>query len=200
MKTMALERTSAAKAGWVFLGLLGAWIVFLFLPGPTPEPPPKPVTVPTLASKLVTVGLPADPDLEALPLFFPVWADRAEWKDGKTRFAYKHPVSGEFSFFFEATKTSDGFRFREIPKPTEPSERMIGTDELSEDCPFGFFITNSLAKLRPVISPTDPQRGDPPQPESSKIPIDIGSPKAKFAAPTMVPVLKPVLEEKKPTR
>jgi hypothetical protein len=119
------NRLSPAFTGWVIGGLFVGMLVLLFWPAPKEAPAPPPPLIERPSSELTKVGLPDDPDLEGLPAFFAIWADYAEWKDGKTIFAYRHPVSGEFSFYFEATRTAEGYRFRPIPAPVEGGQLRL---------------------------------------------------------------------------
>jgi len=63
MKASALERTSAAKAGWLIIVLTIGWLVFLFLPG-TKSPPGAAPVDPVTASALRRADLP-DPLAQA---------------------------------------------------------------------------------------------------------------------------------------
>ncbi|MES1194848.1 MAG: hypothetical protein ABUL65_03065, partial [Opitutus sp.] len=89
MDPAANQRIAPNRVMLILALLLGVWLVFQLLPQKKPAPSMAPVMA---ESKLRSVGLPDNPDLGALPEIFAVWADRAEWKDGRTRFAYWHPV------------------------------------------------------------------------------------------------------------
>lgn len=175
-KSAGTSRFSPVAASWlVALGFVGL-LVLLFWPAPEEPPPPPPPVNARPPSALTKVGLPDDPDLEGLPGFFAVWADSAEWKDNTTIFAYRHPVSGEFMFFFEATRTSEGFRFRPIKRPADVPLR-----ELGPDIPIAFFRPD-------IVDPTSVRRvqeilrNSPPAP---KVDVDLAAPKA--SAPALEP-------------
>ncbi len=119
MTASATESTSAAKATWFVALIFVAWLVFLLVPFPRPEPPAAPPPLVGLASRLQKVGLPDFPEWDALPDIFAIWAYRADWNGNKTRFAYWNPGANDYTYFFEATRTAQGFRFREIAKPPE---------------------------------------------------------------------------------
>jgi len=150
MNATALESTSAAKAGWVISVLILAWLAFLFVPLPKEEEKAA-AEVPTPPfTSLQKAGLPNYTDWEGLPEIFAVWADKAEWKDGKTRFAYWHPVMKNYSYFFEATRVDGGYRFKEIPELIAAREGEIvedgshWSDNLPEDCPIRFYYSYQL--------------------------------------------------------
>ena len=114
MKTPALERTSAAKAGWLIIVLTVGWMVFVLWPDPASESDAKPAPIPPPVTSLTRAGLREYTDWEGLPEYFSLWAERAEWRDGRTRFAYWNPVMKDYSYEFEATRTKSGYRFREV--------------------------------------------------------------------------------------
>jgi len=117
VKPSAQARTSAAKAGWLVAVLFFGWLLFLFLPRPADEATPAPPPAPAPSTSLTRAGLPDYTDWVGLPEIFAIWADRAEWKNGKTRFAYWHPVTKSYAYYFEATRVEGGYRFREIAEP-----------------------------------------------------------------------------------
>lgn len=136
-KSAGTSRFSPAVASWlVALGFVGL-LVLLFWPAPEEPSPPPPPVIARPPSELPKVGLPDDPDLEGLPGFFAVWADYAEWKDNKAIFAYRHPVSGEFSLFFEAMRTPEGFRFRPIADRRE-TQGLVLADDLAPSAAIRF--------------------------------------------------------------
>ena len=116
MKALWSGQLSAAKTGWLMALLFFGWLAFLLVPAPKtkPEPPPPPLVKPP--SRLVALGLPDNPDLEHLPEFFAMYADKAEWKDDKTIFAYWNPGSNSYSYFLEATRVNGGYHFEVIPE------------------------------------------------------------------------------------
>ncbi len=123
-------KLSAAKTGWLLALLFFGWLAFLMMPGPTPKPKPVPTYIPPPSSRLVALGLPDNPDLEHLPDFFALFADKAEWKDDKTIFAYWNPGSNSYSYFFEATRVDGAIRFKTI---SEPDPNKYWTDERTLD-------------------------------------------------------------------
>ncbi len=127
MKNPFIGRISAAKAGWVIGLLFFGWLAFVFLPWPKSDtkepPPPAPVDVRApYRAKLVAVGLPDNSDLDGLPEMFAIWADKAHWKNDRTKFAYWNPGSQDYTYFFEATRENGRVRFRQIRKPWEYEE------------------------------------------------------------------------------
>ncbi|HWA26366.1 MAG TPA: hypothetical protein VG734_11945 [Lacunisphaera sp.] len=103
----------------VLAALLAIWIGFQFHPQRKGSPPPlAPVQA---ESRLRSVGLRDNLDWDGLPEFFAIVADKAEWKDGKTRFSYWHPVMKDYSYYFEATRENGRVRFREIAEPHDPN-------------------------------------------------------------------------------
>jgi hypothetical protein len=181
MKTPALERTSAAKAGWVIIVLTIAWSVFLLLPDPPPPPAVVPAPVPVPATSLTRSGLREYADWEGLPEIFALWADRADWKDDRTRFAYWHPGTKDYSYFFEAVRTAAGYRFREIPEPSEVDHHW--DESLGADCPLRFYLPDPRAAA-PGPKSEPPLPGPVPAVEKptvmvpvKKVPIPAGTPK-----------------------
>ena len=152
------QRSPVAKIGWLIPVLMLAWLVFLFLPVQKPEPPPAAPTriVAKLPSKLQLAGLPDNVDFEELPEIFAIWADQAEWKDNRTRFAYWHPGSKNYGYFLEATRVEGGFRFREIPEPKIDPEDLFWDESLGDECPIRF-----LKSVRITVPVTPPAPVDP---------------------------------------
>ena len=102
---------------WVALSLallLAVWLGFQFLPQKKPALPP---VMAVAESKLHAVGLADNPDWEGLPEFFAIVADKADWREGRTRFAYWHPVMKTYSYYFEATRDGERVSFKEISEP-----------------------------------------------------------------------------------
>ena len=144
MNAPSLERTSAAKAGWLIIVLTVGWMAFVLWPGSPEAPAAKSASIPVPSSSLTRAGLRDYTDWEGLPEIFAVWADKAEWKAGRTRFAYWHPVMKTYSYFFEAVRTAKGYRFREIAEPHDPD--YIWDESLGDECPIRFFLPVPRAK------------------------------------------------------
>jgi hypothetical protein len=178
MKMPALERTSAAKAGWVIIVLTVGWSVFLLLPDPPKPAAPQAATIAVPVTSLTRSGLRDNADWDGLPEFFALWADQAEWHDGRTRFVYWNPVMKDYSYEFEATRTKDGYTFREVNKM---DTSLIMGDVLVEDCPIRFLY-------RPRDS-NDPLRPKPvPKPEKNEVPgkveVDLAVSKNRQGSPS----------------
>ncbi len=145
-------------------------------PASTPQAPPSP------PSSLVRSGLRDYTDWVGLPEIFAVWADKAEWKNGKTRFSYWHPVMKNYSYFFEAIRVAGGYRFKEIAEPNDP--KGYWDESLGGDCPIRFYYTfHDFPPLpvRPRIEP-GPLRND-----RTKVELDIARPKAPVPEATGAP-------------
>lgn len=172
MTTALNQRSPVAKAGWLIGLFMVAWLAFLFVPWPwraAPEPaPPVEVRPP---SKLEQVGLRNYTDWEGLPDIFAIWADRAEWKNGRTRFSYWHPVMRTYSYYFEAIRVKGGYRFREISEPRDPD--YAWDESLGEECPIRFFLPVHRPELpKPRVVPL--AGGEPPaQGEKPRVPVEI---------------------------
>ena len=138
MKPPALERTSAAKAGWLVILLTVGWMALVLWPVPAEPPAAKPAAIPLPASSLTRAGLREYTDWAGLPEIFAIWADHAQWQNNRTRFAYWHPVMKTYAYYFEAVKTAHGYRFREITEPHEPD--YVWDDSLGDDCPIRFYL------------------------------------------------------------
>lgn len=137
MSTRVYQRVSPNTAGLIFVLLLAAWLVFLFLPR---QQEPAPLVAPVVtASKLLAVGLADNPDWDGLPEFFAIIADKAEWKDGRTRFAYWHPVMKTYSYYFEAIRNGERVSFKEITEPHDPDHYW--DEEMAEDSPVRFYYS-----------------------------------------------------------
>lgn len=123
MSSWASERLSAAKTGWVIVALMMGWVLFLVLPfgRDREEAPARTAELRPGEAELAAVGLTYNVDWVGLPAFFPVWADGFAWQGNKAKFAYWNPVSRSYSYFFEATREGNTFRFRElVAKEAEP--------------------------------------------------------------------------------
>ena len=138
MNATVSENISAAKAGGLVVLLLAGWLAYQTLSGPAVTPAASSKEIIPPPSSLVRSGLRDYTDWEGLPEIFAVWADKAEWKDGRTRFAYWHPVMKTYAYYFEAVKTAHGYRFREITEPHEPD--YVWDDSLGDDCPIRFYL------------------------------------------------------------
>jgi hypothetical protein len=140
MKTPAIERTSAAKAGWVIVLLFFGWLAFVFVPWPQGKIEEK--VIPTLvdpradfAAKLRQAGLPDNPDWDGLPEQFAIWADKAHWTANRTRFAYWNPGSQDYTYFFEARRAQGKVHFKRIPKPADYDEEFGSNAPAPEEYP-----------------------------------------------------------------
>ena len=148
MNAPASERTSAATTGWLVVLLMVGWLAFVFVPWPTKAKAGKAPPEPTPPSGLVQAGLRDYTDWDGLPEIFAIWADRAQWKDGRTRFAYWHPVMKTYSYFFEVVRTEGKFHFTEIPEPKD--DDFYWDESLGEECPIRFY------KASPMLKRIDP--------------------------------------------
>jgi hypothetical protein len=154
----AAESTRAWKVrlGWiVLLIVVTAPLAFFFLTTPKDREeesaPPREKRVPT---KLESVGLRENRDLEALPEIFAVWAERAAWKNDRTRFAYWNPSTRAYDYFFEARRTAKGYRFREIPEPHDATFEW--DPDTADDTPLRLYLPirpRPEDPVRPVDSP-----------------------------------------------
>lgn len=115
MDPAANQRVSPNRVVLVLALLLAVWLGFQFYPRPARPParPPAPVAV---ESKLRAVGLADNPDWEGLPELFAVWADKIEWDNDKTQFAYWNPGSSSYSYYFEVTRANGLNRFRALSR------------------------------------------------------------------------------------
>jgi hypothetical protein len=164
--------------------LLVAWLVFSFYPRDKTPPPAAPP--PVAESKLRAVGLRDNLDWEGLPEIFAIWADRAEWSDGKTRFAYWHPVMKTYSYYFEATRVGASYRFREIAEPPTADGGYYWDESLGEDCPIRFYRSPVLMKLRPAPALMQPVL-DGAKPENVQIKIPLNETKTVPPSPPAKP-------------
>ena len=148
------NRISANKVGLILVLLLAVWL-FLSLYPRSEKPAPAAVTA-VAASKLRAVGLEDNPDWDGLPEIFAIWADHAEWKDGKTRFAYWHPGNKTYSYYFEAVRQPEGYRFRAISEPPIAETGHYWDESLGEDCPIRFYRSLELMKSGSPRTPAKP--------------------------------------------
>ena len=152
MNAPASARTSAGMTRWLIILLMLGWLAFVFVPWPTKRK--KMVNrIPLehfLVSKLNAVGLPDNPDYDGLPEIFEIWSAKAEWKDGRTRFAYWHPVMKTYSYYFEAVRVEGKFYFTEIAEPKEAN--FYWDESLGEECPIRFYVAVPVARRDPVGS------------------------------------------------
>lgn len=171
MNDSASENISAAKAGGLVVLLLAGWLAYQII-SEAPKTPVAPSPMPSSPpSSLVRSGLRDYTDWVGLPEIFAVWADKAEWKDGKTRFAYWHPVIKDYSYYFEATRAGGGYRFREIAEPHEADHYW--NESLGGDCPIRFYLSSPAfpnVEIAPVY--LDPHSGEP-----LKVKLDLAGPK-----------------------
>ena len=170
MNAPSLERTSAAKAGWLIIVLTVGWMVFVLWPDPESEPAPKAAPIPPPVTSLTRAGLRENPDWEGLPEIFAIWADRAEWRNGRTRFNYWNPVTNVYSYTFEARKTKGGYMFKEV----DETDQLTMGEMLAEDCPIRFLyqprFSNDPVRLKPLPIP-----GNVDSPR--KVDVDLAVPK-----------------------
>ncbi len=134
------EKIPVAKLAWIVLLLvLGAPLAFFFLATPrdVETEPPTPPTKRAL-TKLEAVGLRDYRDWDGVPEIFALWAERAHWKNNRTRFAYWNPGTNSHSYFFEARRTANGYRFREIPEPRDAGYEW--DRDAGEDSPLRLFL------------------------------------------------------------
>ncbi|MBI2511544.1 MAG: hypothetical protein HYV96_06160 [Opitutae bacterium] len=177
----AHSQIPVSKLAWlVLLILIGAPLAFFYLATPkardeTPAVPreKRPLT------KLESVGLRDYRDWDGLPELFAVWADKAHWKNDRTRFSYWNPGTRSYSYFFEARRTPDGFRFREIP---EPRDRGFEWDsEAGDDSPLRLYLPVRARPEEPVKSL---EKSVAPARESQKIPVQVEKPDLSPATKT----------------
>ena len=188
MNAPAIERTSAAKAGWVVLLAFFAWLVFLLVPVPRHTINPEPPRVPPAPSKLAAVGLPDNPDLDTLPAIFAIWADQADWVNDRTEFAFWCPGTMDYSYFFEATRAGTQFRFRPIAKPVffDPKD-FEGAQPQTDEHPIKFLIaprpTYYIGPVyRPSWRPSDLKSGNS---TPHQVSLEMPTAEIKPAAPSL---------------
>ena len=183
MKRPALERTSAANAGWLIILVMVGWIGFVFWPWPRNLPPARPAAVPLPVTSLTRSGLAEYTDWGGLPEIFAIWADKAEWKHNRTRFAYWHPVMKTYSYYFEAIRTAGGFHFKEIAEPHDPD--YIWDESLGADCPIRFYKNPGRdRKIGPQPLPaTSPVTDEKAEPEKVRVVITLPETKVEPEPP-----------------
>jgi len=189
-RSPVIGQFSAAKTVLIFLFLVAVWLAFVVMPSRQEVVKKSLSAESALTLKLRAVGLPDNSDLGGLPDIFEIWSAKAEWKDGRTKFAYWHPVTKTYAYFFEAIRTDQGIRFREIVEPHDPGYRW--DESLSDDCPIRFYtsvdetIATVRAALRPIAAPLDAGH--------DKVAIDVTAPKIP------APLLEPVTIDSQPKR
>lgn len=140
----ANSKIPLGQLGWLVLAtVVGAPVGIIFLATPK-DPPPDPPLIQLPPSKLAAAGLRENRDWDGLPEMFAVWADRLEWVEGKTVFAYWNPGSQSYSYYFEAARKQGKFQFRELIRRQIPANWIIPTNmegaqaEHSDTHPFLF--------------------------------------------------------------
>jgi hypothetical protein len=170
------SKIPVGKFGWLILAaVIAAPTAFFLLVTPNePDEQPAPPVQKRPLSKLESVGLRDYRDWDGLPEIFAVWADKAHWENGRTRFAYWNPATRSYSYFFEARRTSKGYRFREIPEPHDPAFEW--DPDATDDVPLRLLLPKKedIAALISV-----PDKGTIRRPEPNKVEIDV--PSAKLA-------------------
>jgi len=170
--TSSAESTRVWKVrlGWIVLLLVvTAPLAFFFLATPKereaePDAPrgKRPLT------KLEAVGLRDYRDWDGLPQIFEVWADRAHWKNDRTRFSYWNPGTSTYSYFFEARRTAKGYRFREIPEPHDAGFQW--DPDATDDTPLRLY----LPIRRRLEDPVEPLKEPEPRlPDLKRAPKDV---------------------------
>lgn len=189
MSPSAGQRFTTRQTGWIALAVFGGWLVFLLLPS---RPPPKPVTPdlpPVRAqSKLEAVGLRDNVDWVGLPELFAVWADRIHWDGDEVRFAYWHPGSRRYAYILEATRTTEGIRFRALSGVEAQSYERLAAEAVAEGTvadthPFLFLFEPADASS-PALPPLKPNPGAAPD-SVPKAGVDL---KADSLVPPQPPV------------
>lgn len=139
-----MELSSARKATWAFVLLFFGLLVFLFVPLPwkPKESPPEPVK--HVESRLNAVGLRDNVDWENMPGEFAVFASTLEWNENKVRFAYWNPGTQSYSYFFEANRNGDAYRFRSISMKEAFDGREFDAD--------GYETFSGTKGMEPVVS------------------------------------------------
>jgi hypothetical protein len=146
MKALTLQRTSAAKAGWIIGLIFFAWLAFLFVPVPRSRTKEVTPVVPLPPSKLRVAGLKDNPDWDGLPELFAIWSDSADWQGDKTQFAYWHPTDRTYSYYFEAARKDGKVRFRPLTRSEAFASRVFRDDG-------SYFETDAAPGAVPVTVP-----------------------------------------------
>lgn len=147
------SRFTTTQAGWVALVFFGAWLAFLFLPvGREAKPPPAhSQTLLDGEEELRAAGLPYNADWIGLPTYFKAWAERLSWADGALRFSYWNPGTRNYTYRFEATRTTQGYRFHQLAEtPGQEAHESLAEGEMLPTHPFDF------AEQVPVETPVRP--------------------------------------------
>ncbi len=165
MKAPAAPPSSTPRlVGWLIAAfVVSGPLLFLFLVTPreeTPADPPARVAAPASPSRLAAVGLRENPDWDAMPEIFALWAGRAHWVDDRTRFAWWHPGAQRHAYFFEARRTATGVRFREI---REPRDEAFEWDPQAADSPLRLYLPVAIdIREAPPLAPPRPPPAVPP--------------------------------------
>ncbi len=173
MDTRVNQRIAPNRVALIGVLLLAAWLVFEFYPRPAKSVPPVAPVV--TESKLNTVDLADNPDWAGLPEFFAVWADKLEWDDEKTLFAYWHPGSKTYAYYFEAIRHGGSYRFRVLTGEELTKALRYSFDEAENDItaetlnqqkeptthPF-VFVSDFLMKVTPSRRHIDHSEDRPP--------------------------------------
>ena len=141
MKALFSGRISPAKAALFVAVIMIAWPVFLFFRPPAEDKeslPPRSSVAPL--SRLRAVGLADNADWEDMPGFFAVWADKLEWKNDRTQFAYWNPGSNSYSYLFEASRVEGKVRFRVISKKEALPGAYVSEDDRGNFVPMEISI------------------------------------------------------------
>jgi hypothetical protein len=187
MKALVFGRISVAKAGWLIALFLIAWPLFVLVPfGRKPAPPAPHLSPRSETSRLPAVGLVPNSDWEGLPELFAVWQEHAEWNEGKTQFAYWHPGSRSYVYFFEARREAGTVRFRALTDGEAITGGLMAqTIDLTENSPTHPFVflheakSKALLTSRPAVAPPNGiLTHDPTEPKTVKVQI-LDEPKDK---------------------
>lgn len=169
------EKIPVGKLGWIVLVLvLGAPLAFFFLATPkereaeSDTPPQK-----RELTKLESVGLRDYRDWDGVPQIFALWAGRAHWKNNRTRFSYWNPGTNSHSYFFEARRTTNGYRFREIPEPRDAGYEW--DQDAGDESPLRLYLP---VRRRPEDPVTPLETRESPSEPASSAP-DAGSPQKR---------------------
>jgi hypothetical protein len=180
MNALLSGRISVAKAGWFIVVFLIAWPLFVLVPfGHKPTPPVPHLSPWSPTSKLPAVGLVPNSDWEGLPELFAVWQEHAEWNEGKTQFAYWHPGSRSYVYFFEARREAGATRFRALTDAEAITGGLMAqTIDLTENSPTHPFLFLHAAKSKApptsraaVAPPNGILARDPAEPKTVKVQI-----------------------------
>jgi hypothetical protein len=174
------SRFSPKQAGWIALGIFAAWLVFLLVPTPRKAKPAASNELPPMAaqSKLESVGLANNPDWIGLPRYFAIWAEGLRWENGKVTFGYWNPGSQSYSYFFEAIRVSDGYRFRALSRQEsmrleEVVAGLVQNGRESDAHPFVFWRSEAgvyfQAATKPGLKLGNPR--PPPSPVKIDLPV-----------------------------